>query len=279
MGALLALSEGAPKNVALMPEGDTIFRTAAVMRRWLLGREITAARAHPSTGLAAGVVARLVGETVEEVEARGKHLLVRCSGGVAVHTHMQMTGSWHVYSAGDRWRRPGREARLVIECRERLAVCFNAPVVELIDRRAESLHPGLRGLGPDVLRPPIDLTEVRRRVAAQPRRRTIADVLLDQTVVAGIGNIWRAESLFAEQVHPATPAVDLDGATLDRLVSTAARLMQRSSDTTLVPGGRRRPWVYRRTGRPCPRCGAAIASAPFENGRTVYWCPRCQPTP
>lgn len=250
-----------------MPEGDTIFRAAASIRQWIGGRTITAAR---TTTTAA--VQRLVGETIEEVEARGKHLLIRCTGSVTLHTHMRMTGSWHVYRAGEPWRRPIAQARVVIECGDRLAVCFNAPIIEVIDRRAEDLHPSVGRLGPDVLKPPVDLTEVRRRARGTDARRAIADMLLDQSIVAGIGNIWRAETLFLERVHPATPLGEIDDDTLDRVTTTAARLMTASVEKTRP----QEPWVYRRTARPCKRCRTPITSARFENGRRVYWCPSCQ---
>ena len=249
-----------------MPEGDTIFRTATTMRRWLVGRGITAAR---TTTTAA--VQRLVGETVEEVEARGKHLLIRCSGNVTLHTHMKMTGAWHVYATSSPWRKPASQARVVVECGDRVAVGFNVPVVEVIERRAEHLHPALANLGPDVLQPPVDLDEVRRRATARPLHLAVADLLLDQGVVAGIGNIWRSEALFAERVDPSTPIATLPADMLDRVVTAASDLMTRAAT-----GTRPRAQVYGRARRPCTRCRTPIRSARFANGRTVYWCPRCQ---
>lgn len=249
-----------------MPEGDTIFRTATTMRRWLVGRGVTAAR---TTTTAA--VQRLVGETVEEVEARGKHLLIRCSGNVTLHTHMKMTGAWHVYAMDARWRKPASQARVVVECGDRVAVGFNVPVVEVIERRAEHLHPALANLGPDVLQPPVDLDEVRRRAATRPPQLPVADLLLDQGVVAGIGNIWRSEALFAERVDPATPVATLPAGVLDRVVTTASELMTRAAT-----GTRPRAQVYGRARRPCTRCRTPIRAARFAGGRTVYWCPHCQ---
>ena len=249
-----------------MPEGDTIFRTATTMRRWLVGRGVTAAR---TTTTAA--VHRLVGETVEEVEARGKHLLIRCSGNVTLHTHMKMTGAWHVYAATAPWRKPTSQARVVVECGDRVAVGFNVPVVEVIERRAEHLHPALANLGPDVLQPPVDLDEVRRRAATRPPQLPVADLLLDQGVIAGIGNIWRSEALFAERVDPSTSTVALPPDVLDRVVTTASELMMRAATST-----RPRAQVYGRARRPCTRCRTPISAARFANGRTVYWCPRCQ---
>jgi len=253
-----------------VPEGDTIFRTASTMRRWLVGRGVTAARTATTAA-----VQRLVGETVEEVEARGKHLLIRCTGNVTLHTHMKMTGAWHVYATGSPWRKPASQARVVVECGDRVAVGFNVPVVEVIERRAEHLHPALANLGPDVLQPPVDLDEVRRRAATRPASLPVADLLLDQGVVAGIGNIWRSEALFAERVDPATPISTLALApdVLDRVVTTASELMTRGAT-----GTRPRAQVYGRARRPCTRCRTPIRAARFANGRTVYWCPRCQAT-
>ncbi len=256
-----------------MPEGDTIFRAAATLDRWLAGREVTAAR----TQVHRLPAHKLVGQTVEAVEAQAKHLLVRFSSGMVLHTHMKMTGSWHVYPAGARWRKPGWQARVVLEASDRVAVCFNAPVIELLANGGESHHPGLVNLGPDVLKPPVDLDEVRRRAATTPPRTTIGELLLDQSVVSGIGNIWRCESLFVRRLDPFTPRTDVADEQLDELITVASEMMQES-----VRAGRMdEPWVYGRSRRPCRRCGARIESralgAPLP--RTVYWCPRCQVRP
>lgn len=251
-----------------MPEGDTIHRTAATLDRWLTGRVVTGARSSVQRLPAA----RLVGQHVVTVEARGKHLLVRFSAGQVLHTHMKMTGSWHVYSAGERWRKPEAQARVVIEAGERVAVCFNAPVVELLAPGGEHRHPALTGLGPDVLRPPIDLAEILRRAATRPPELPAAELLVDQQVVAGIGNIWRCETLFACRTHPWLPQGRLAPDQVDRLVTTAAEMMGRTP--------RPAPRVYGRARRPCHRCSAAIAAAAMgEGARTVYWCPRCQAAP
>ena len=264
-----------------MPEGDTIFRTATTLRRWLGGREITGAR----TTVAGVAAAALVGDRVSEVEARGKHLLVRFDSRRVLHTHMRMTGSWHVYSAGERWHRPASQARLVLEAGDRLAVCFNAPVVELLAPRMEQVHPSLTGLGPDVLVQPLDLAAVRTRAAGLPRETEIGDVLLDQRVVAGIGNIYRCETLFLGRVHPKRPLGSVEDATLDRLVLDASRLMRANARPESSVGrefglGADGRWVYGRARRPCRRCGTRIVSARTgSQARTAYWCPRCQPAP
>ena len=251
-----------------MPEGDTIYRSATTLRRWLVGREVTAAR----SVLADVNAEALVGRTVEAVESRGKHLLIRFSGDAVLHTHMRMTGSWHVYRAGERWQRPDWQARVVVEAGERVAVCFNAPVIELMQGRAEDLHPSLSGLGPDVLVEPLDLAGIRRRAATRPPETAIGELLLDQRVVSGVGNIWRCESLFVRRLDPRKPWSELGADELDALLRSAAEMMQSSARGTRPP-----PYVYGRTGRPCRRCGTRIESRLMgDQPRRLYWCPRCQ---
>ena len=249
-----------------MPEGDTLFRAAATLHTWLAGREVTAATA-PATPM--------VGRTVERVEADGKHLLMRFDSGHVLHSHMRMTGSWHVYRTGERWRRPTREARVVLTCGERLAVCFNAPVVELLAPGGDQIHPALTRLGPDVLDRPLDLDEIRRRARSRPPATPLGELLLDQRVVAGIGNIWRAESLFLEGRSPWAPVSTLSDDELDALVSTAGRIMRESLGPFTRPPAR---WVYGRAGRPCRRCRTLVrAQRQGAQARTAYWCPTCQP--
>ena len=253
-----------------MPEGDTIFRTAETLRRWLGGREITAARSRVY-GFPA---LRLVGRTVDGVEARGKHLLIRLDDGHVLHTHLRMSGSWHVYPAERPWRRPESQARLVIECDDRVAVCFNAPTVELLRPRAEGAHPSLGRLGPDVLADHVDLDEVRRRARTRAPELAIGELLLDQQVVSGIGNIWRSEALFLEHRSPWTERQKLSDDDLDAVVSTASSLMK---DSALGRSSGSDHWVYKRSGQPCRKCGTRIESRrQGEQARTAYWCPSCQ---
>jgi endonuclease VIII len=200
-----------------------------------------------------------------------------------------MHGSWHRYAPGSTWRRPPSRARLVLEVPGSVAVCFDAPVVELFEQRTEPLHPSLGRLGPDLLDPAFDATEALRRLRDPSGAATsIAEALLDQRVVAGIGNVYRSEVLWMERIDPFTPAGSLPDADIDRLLGTARRLLLANAApgsgparTTTGAGSRpagERLWVYRRTGRPCRRCGTAIRSVRHgdELPRTLYWCPSCQ---
>ncbi len=261
-----------------MPEGDTLFRTAAGLRPHLVGRMVTAARARRP----GPQIERVVGTTIEAVESQGKNLLIRFDNGLELRTHLRMNGSWHRYRPGERWRRPEARARLVIEVPGAVAVCFDAPVVELFEQRAEGLHPAISALGPDLLDPEFGdaaADEVLRRLRDPVRTATtISEALLDQRALAGIGNIWRNEALFVERTDPFATVASLDDDRLRRLVGTARRLLTESA--SLAPG--RQPMrVYRRSGRPCPRCGTLIRSAPHATDipRTTYWCPRCQGGP
>ena len=269
-----------------MPEGDTLFRTAAGLRPYLVGRDVLAARAQGPG--AVPQVQRIVGKRIDAVESQGKNLLIRFDGGLQIRTHLRMNGSWHRYRPGERWRRPPGRARLVLEVDGAVAVCFDAPVVELFETRSEPLHPSLSRLGPDLLAPDFDAAEAHRRLRAPERADLeIGVALVDQRALAGIGNVYKNEVLWIEQVSPFARVATLDDATLERLVATARRLMRANIDARRGPervttaGDRGAPgslYVYGRTGRPCRRCGTAIAVARqgTDLPRSTYWCPKCQ---
>lgn len=276
-----------------MPEGDTLFRTAAGLRPHLVGRTVAAARAR----VPGPRVERVVGATVTAVEAAGKNLLLRFDNGLELRTHLRMHGSWHRYRPGEPWRRPAGRAVLVLEVPGAVAVCFDAPVVELLETRAEDLHPPLGGLGPDATADAFDRAEAIRRLR-EPRRAglTAAEALLEQSALAGIGNVFKSEVLFVERVDPFTPVGGLDDRTLERLVGRARALLlanrgsvtrvttgsagdgpPAAADPGLVPARAGRLWVYGRAGRPCRRCGERIRSRRHGDlPRTTYWCPHCQ---
>jgi len=274
-----------------VPEGDTIFRAARVLGALLEGQQVRAAR-----GRAGGAqLERVVGSRVERVESVGKHLLMRFGNGLTLHTHMRMDGEWHRYRSGERWSRPPSRAVAVIEVARGIAVCFDAPTVELIETRALRLHPALRRLGPDLLADAFDPGLAFARLRAPALIDVpIGEALLDQRVVAGAGNVYRSEICFIERVDPLQPVRSFDDETLRRLLRTARDLLTANRDgptrTTTpdllggAPGSRGprsqggRLWVYGRAGRPCRRCGAPVrttltgASMP----RRVYWCATCQ---
>ncbi len=272
-----------------MPEGDTLFRTAAGLRPHLVGRVVTAARASGPGPVPQ--IQRVVGRRITAVEALGKNLLIRFEGGLEIRTHLRMNGSWHRYRPGERWRRPPARARLVIEVPGAVAVCFDAPVVELLEQRAEALHPTLAGLGPDLLSPTFDTGEAVRRLRDPARTgMTIAEALLDQRAQAGIGNVYKSEILWIERVSPFARVADLDDETLERLIGTARRLLLANAvpthgpERTTTAGDRGAPgplYAYGRAGRPCRRCRTPIARTRqgMELPRLTFWCPTCQPGP
>jgi endonuclease-8 len=185
-----------------MPEGDALYRTAAALRPHLVGRRIVAASARRPGPRAD----RLVGATVESVESRGKQLLIRFDSGLELRTHLGPHGSWHRYAPGERWHRPAARARLVLEVEGAIAVCFDAPTVELFDARAEAVHPVLAAMGPDLLAQQFgeaEIADAARRLCAPERASlTIAEALLDQGAMAGVGNVYKSEVLFVERVNP-----------------------------------------------------------------------------
>ncbi len=262
-----------------MPEGDTLFRTAAVLREVLLGRDVTAARGRPG-GAALG---RVVGSRVVSVEARGKHLLIGFDAGLTLHTHLRMNGSWHRYRTGEPWRRSPARAVAVIEVPGMVAVCFDAPTVELMDTAALAIHPALAALGPDLLAPEPDLDAAVARLSAPERAATpIGEALLDQTALAGLGNVYRSEVCFIERVDPFASVGALARGTVRRMLGTGARLLAANvSGGTRTTVHRSRPgtlFVYGRAGRPCRRCGTLIRTrVTGELPRRTYWCPTCQP--
>jgi endonuclease-8 len=266
-----------------MPEGDTIFRTARAMHRVLAGRTIvTAESTMPSLARAPGVQA-LEGRTIDRVAAQGKHLLIYLSGDLVLRSHMRMQGSWHLYRTGDRWKRPRAAMRIVLRTDEVEAVAFDTPDAELVRVRDLARITPLKNLGPDLLSDSFDADDATRRIAGEPDRE-IADALLDQRNVAGIGNVIKSEVLFLCGVNPWARAGALSPAIVRRLLDQARRVLKISVAEGGV--GRRttgrvqpdaRLFVYGRAGKPCRRCGVPIQFAKQgRDARSTYWCARCQ---
>jgi endonuclease VIII len=242
-----------------MPEGDSL-RRAADRVRVLEGQVVSVETPHPRAALL-GLADRLDGKRLERVEAVGKNLLLTFEGGLVLRSHLRMKGRWHVRRAEEKLT--GRPW-LVLRGDEWKAVQWNGPVLELGSKASMRV----RRLGPDIMEAPPDVDGMVERLRAADRDREIGEAILDQRLVAGIGNMWKAEALWLAGLSPWAPLRSLSDEELRRLLEAAAAAMQ-------APRAGRA--IYRRVGRPCPRCGKPIRSRPQgETARTAYWCPGCQ---
>ncbi len=264
-----------------MPEGDTIHRTAELLRP-LVGQRVTNARAWPGPGIRrVPELSRVVGATVDSVEARGKQLLIGFDNGLTIRSHMRMTGSWRRFRPGERWSRPTRQASALIETATDVAVAFNTPVVELLTDTGLRRSPPLVTLGPDLLGATFDADEALRRLRERDAQ-ALGVTLLDQRAVAGIGNVYKSEVAFMERLDPWSPVAAYDDDRLRSLLAAARRMLQANlgRGPRSTTGRRSRGqalWVYGRAGRPCRRCGTPIsARRQGELARLTYWCPSCQ---
>lgn len=275
-----------------MPEGDTIYRAARTLNLALAGQSVTtfeSALPHLSRlQFDQGVV----GRTVEKVEAQGKWLLMYFSGDLILLSHMLMSGSWHIYRPGETWQRHRYGMRVVIGTPKILAVAFNVPVAEFHTAESLTRREGFRSVGPSTLGENFAEPEVVARLRARPDLE-IGVSLLTQSLLSGIGNVFKSEICFACGINPFRTVSDLSDDDLKCLVSKARKFMlanvtESSGDriTPYVPMRRttgrtnasERLWVYRRSGEPCRRCGRAIVSRKQGfDARTSFWCPRCQP--
>jgi endonuclease VIII len=261
-----------------VPEGDTLFKTAVRLRPALAGRTLTRFEAPRLRGDAPRLGAR-----IDDVEARGKHLLIHFGDGLTLRTHLRMTGSWHIYREGERWRKPAHLARAVVGADSGwVAVCFQAPVVETY-HRAGPEPDVLADLGPDLclaasLSDAVLEVVLGRAAQLGAHGVTLGEALLDQRIAAGIGNVYKSEACFAAGLDPGTPLESVDETARRRVWSIAARQLQAN-----LGGGERRTHagglaVYGRRGQPCHRCGTPIRmTRQGDLARSTYWCPTCQP--
>jgi len=272
-----------------VPEGDTIFRTARTLHRALSGHSVVRFESTFPALTRVDEDRPIVGREVEAIVSRGKHLLMTLSEDLILHTHMRMNGSWHIYRPGERWQRPSDDMRILIATGAFVAVGFNVPVAEWLSRRDLVHHRELQALGPDPLDPAFDRTETLTRLrAAGPT--AVGDALLNQRLIAGIGNVLKCEILFAAGINPFRSVASLDDHTIGRVVDVARELLTANvlepAQTLRTGSGRRatrsmdpgaRLWVYGRGGKPCRRCSAVIQSKKTGiEARTTYWCPACQ---
>ena len=262
-----------------MPEGDSVFRFAAKLRTVLEGQPILAARSHGPGPVPQ--VQRIVGATCTAVRSQGKNMLISFDNGLVLRGHLRMNGTWHVYRPGEAWRAPEREARLVLEVDGATVVNFHAPVIELLEERALAFHRPVADLGPDLLDDNFDQVEALRRLRDPSRAElTIGDAIMDQRALAGIGNIWKNESLFYSGINPWRRMNELSDAELTVIIDKARALLRASVGKANSLNLRFRPamHVYGRGGQPCRRCHSRLRTGPQgADIRHTVWCPKCQP--
>ncbi|MCW2928159.1 MAG: DNA-(apurinic or apyrimidinic site) lyase [Thermoleophilia bacterium] len=264
-----------------MPEGHTIHRAARRIRSVLGDKRLDRVEARGVHLVEAKARQRLLGDTVTTVEARGKHLLIHTAGGWSIHSHLRMDGVWHLYRKGEPWKRPRRRAWLVLGAGEWDAVNFDGPILEL--HRTEDLARDreLLELGPDILVEPFDDAEYLRRMRRNGQRE-IGDAVMRQFIVAGIGNIYKSESLFMAGISPWRRVSTLTDDKLLEIRQIASRIMydgvlDARAITYRGPGPEGR-WAYSRVGQPCRTCATRIETRKQgEDQRSTFWCPRCQP--
>lgn len=259
-----------------MPEGDTVFRAARTLHTRLSGKTLT----ETDFRVPRYATVDLTGLVVDEVVSRGKHLMIRVPE-FSIHSHLKMEGEWHVYEPGARWRRPGFQARVVLGTDDVRAVGFELGLLEVLDRAREDDAVG--HLGPDLLGPGWNAADAAENLARDPDR-PVGVALLDQRVMAGVGNVYRSELCFLRGVDPRTPVADSGDPRA--WVDLAHRLLWANRDRSVrvTTGDTRRGrnlWVYGRRNSPCRRCGTPVEYGELGTAtdaeRVVYLCPRCQP--
>lgn len=255
-----------------MPEGDTIHRAARTLRLALLDKPI---RRFASTRI---LSRDLVGKRFTAVEAHGKHLLLRLDDGRAIQAHLGMSGSMHVYRPGERWQRSEGAARLVVEVDDWVVVAFSVPTLRLVAAVAE-VPRAVAHLGPDIVAERFDAAEALARLRARGGA-PLGVAIMDQTAVAGVGNIYKSETLFTLGLDPFAPVESFDDAALAEVLRRARRLMRenlRGGMRTTTRSLTQRFYVYERKGQPCLRCRAPIEmERQGEQARSTYYCPGCQ---
>jgi endonuclease-8 len=252
-----------------MPEGDTIHRIAGRMNAALSDREIEDASAPNPRSPVHRRAAELEGRTLERAEARGKHLLLHFSDSVVLHSHLGMNGRWRIDMNGVR---PRGRPWLVLRAGPAVASVSGGQILRLVNESRARNDPGLAQLGPDPLAPGFDPASAAERLRRLGAGREVGDAILDQTIIAGVGNAIRIEALFRASVSPWRPVNELDEEAAELLIRETYRVMK----TTLESG--HRPKTLRRAGGRCPRCGERVLSrGQGDANRIAYWCPKCQP--
>lgn len=257
-----------------MPEGDVLFVWASAIDAALGGKVLVSALSNRVR------LSGLVGKKVARAYAHGKQLLVEFDDGRLLRTHMRMHGRIRLRDGGYEGPLVDPHVRWLLASADKTAVCLDAPTVELLHVRSVDSHPVLSNLGPDVLAPALDLPEILRRLRERPGL-AIGSALMDQEILAGIGNVYKSECLYVAELSPFVPVAELDDAKLTQVVEVARRLMRRNLGPArrTTPAGRVASpyWVYARSGEPCFRCGARVRMKRQDPlARSTYYCPVCQ---
>ena len=259
-----------------MPEGDTIHYAASRIRPVLEGHVPDAiATPHPRFGRDRWPE-RLAGRAVRRVDAHGKHLFLRFEGGLTIHSHLRMSGSWRVLGLDQAWPRSARAAWLVMARGDKQVVQFHGPVLDLMTDARAKTDPRIARLGPDIVKDDFDVRAALRRLREDDPTRPIGDALLDQRILAGIGNLWKVEGCFAAQIDPWRRTGDVTDEEVVRILEWTREGMRESARTGFQDKFKT---VYGTAGRPCPRCGRASkirSRGQGDDNRLTYWCPRCQ---
>lgn len=248
-----------------------MFRWAARLREAFDGRRIVRAEAPNPRSPLRRSVRRLEGAGVDSIETHGKHLILNFTGGLSLHAHMGMSGGWYVYKPGEAWKRRRRSAWLIFDLGGLEVVQFGGPTLRLVRRVELRRDSRLASIGADLLDPDFDV-EAGVATLASAGELELGEALLNQHLLAGIGNIYKSEACFAARLDPWRPVDSFDREELRSVVEVAQEQLIAGVDT-----GRRPGRIYRKAGRPCPRCRARIRSrGQGLDNRTTYWCPNCQ---
>jgi endonuclease VIII len=266
-----------------LPEGDTIFRAARTLNRALAGSIVTSFETQLPALARVDADQSIVGRTIEFASAMGKWMQIGFSGDLVLLTHMLMSGSWHIYRPGEGWQKSRHDMRIVVGTAAIIAVAFNVPVAEFHTQKTLARRRGLNQLGPDLLSSDFDEAEAVARLARHPGLE-IGDALLSQSIIAGLGNVFKSEVCFMAQVNPFQRIGNLSTMQLQSVVAIARKALKSNvvvylglRRTTGSSGPDNRLWVYHRNGEPCRNCGATIISRKQGAGaRTSFWCPVCQ---
>ena len=275
-----------------MPEGDTIFRAARTLNRALAGHAITRFETVFPKLSRVDFDEAIVGRTVEKVEAQGKWMLMYLTGGRVLLTHMLMNGIWHIYRPGEKWKLSTRSMRVLVATEQFVAVAFNIQIAEFHTEDSLRRRAGFAQLGPSLLKDDFNDAEGVKRLLVNPQSE-VGDALLKQSIVAGIGNVFKSEICFACRVNPFRTVKSLTDAEAANLITTARKFLLAnvnagSGDQIVTYTGMRRTtsranpeerlWVYKRRREPCRVCGTIIVSRKQGmDARTTFWCPQCQP--